>query len=549
LSSITHDRATRDVVAGRTIFEYADELSVEVPTSCQRKGSCHECVVEIRRGMAALSPPNEAESFLRGDFRLACQAKVIVTTEDIEFAALRRRPKILTASAPKENEPVYSAVREHAGKVFYADEEIGKFRGHLYGLAVDLGTTTIAMELIDLRTGQGVRTCSFENPQRFGGSDVMHRISYDGVEGAGELQRAVCAAINREILVFCRDLDFSRHEIYEITIAGNTTMRDILFKIDVQTVGQKPYKSLVESEVDAGTRSGTALTELARKLGLLANPRARVYGLPLVSCHVGGDLAAGLIALDISPDGDDTVMLVDMGTNTEVFLRHQGRMIVASCPAGPAFEGGLVKYGMPAYDGAIEKLRIVTDSAGDTDVQFETIGDDTPQGLCGSGLIDLLAELRRNNLMTAKGVFTADKRQFEYLLLPQHGITFSKEDASNLGQAKAANYCGQLIIMRTLGVDPGDIATLYLAGGFAHHVDISSAANIGLLAPVPEERIVRAGNTSLRGAREVLLSAKKRNALEEMVRRIEHIELETTADFFELFVDGCQFKPMPDSLN
>ncbi|MBT5779386.1 MAG: DUF4445 domain-containing protein, partial [Rhodospirillaceae bacterium] len=394
--------------------------------------------------------------------------------------------------------------------------------------------------------GQGVHTCSFENPQRFGGSDIMHRISFDGADGSGELQRAVAAAINREIMQFCRDLEFSRHEIYEITIAANTTMRDILFKVDVQSVGQRPYKSLIENQAAAGERNGTALIERARTLGLLANPRARVYGLPLVASHVGGDLAAGLAALDITPDGDETVMLVDMGTNTEVFIRHRGRMMVASCPAGPAFEGGLVKYGMPAYDGAIEKLKF---GAGGADIHYETIGDGAPEGLCGSGLIDLLAELRRHDMMTAKGVFTADKRQFEHTLLPRHGITFSKEDASNLGQAKAANYCGQLIVMRTLGIDPGDIDTLYLAGGFAHHVDIASAADIGLLAPVPKERVVRAGNTSLRGARDILLSRAKRRALEQLVGGIEHVELETSADFFELFVDGCQFKPMPSRLN
>ena len=239
-------------------------------------------------------------------------------------------------------------------------------------------------------------------------------------------------------------------------------------------------------------------------------------------------------------------MLVDMGTNTEVFVRHGGRMMVASCPAGPAFEGGLVKYGMPAYDGAIEKLRL---EAGGAEVHYETIGDGAPIGLCGSGLIDLLAELRRHDMLTAKGVFTADKKQFEHMLLPNYGISFSKEDASNLAQAKAANYCGQLIVMRTLGIGPEDVDKLYLAGGFAHHVDVASAAAIGLLAPVPESRIVRAGNTSLGGARDVLLSVAKRRALEQLVLQIEHIELETSEDFFELFVDGCQFKPMPRRLN
>ena len=169
-------------------------------------------------------------------------------------------------------------------------------------------------------------------------------------------------------------------------------------------------------------------------------------------------------------------------------------------------------------------------------------------GLCGSGLIDLLAELRRADVLTAKGVFTADRKQRETTVVPEHGITFSKEDASNLGQAKAANYCGQYIVMRALGVDPAEVESLYLAGGFANYVNVRNAQSIGLLAPVPEDRVVKAGNAAARGARAILLSATRRRALEREVQAIEHIELETTPDFFDLFVDGCQFKPMPTHL-
>ena len=150
--------------------------------------------------------------------------------------------------------------------------------------------------------------------------------------------------------------------------------------------------------------------------------------------------------------------------------------------------------------------------------------------------------------MTEKGVFTTDKKMFEHVVFPEQGITFSKEDASNLGQAKAANYCGQVIIMRELGVNPSDIDRLYLSGGFAHHINIDSAINIGLLVPAHRERIMQIGNTSLAGARAVLLSQTKRHLLENLVKNIEHVELETTPDFFELFVDGCQFKPMPNEI-
>jgi uncharacterized 2Fe-2S/4Fe-4S cluster protein (DUF4445 family) len=265
-----------------------------------------------------------------------------------------------------------------------------------------------------------------------------------------------------------------------------------------------------------------------------------VYGLPLVASHVGADTAADLVAIDMESQ-QGVVMLVDVGTNTEVVVGHAKRMLTASCPAGPAFEGGLIKYGMTGCDGAIESLRL-------TDGQFgyTTIGGVEPQGLCGSGLIDLLAELRRNGRMTPKGVFP--NKAYEQSIVPERGITFSREDASNLAQAKAANYCGQMIVLRKFGISPRDVTKLYLAGGFANYVNVRNAIEIGFLAPVPEGRIVKIGNASVHGAKEVLLSRRKRQTVEALVKQIEHVELETTPDFFEVFVEGCQFKPMPGVL-
>ena len=532
--------------AGRTLFDYADELRLEVPTSCQRNGRCHECIVEVSAGHEALSTPGEAESFLRGDYRLACQAVIEHDDIDISFAPLRRRPRILTLANRETDGALEPVVTRQGDMVLYQGAVVDRYRGRLLGLAVDLGTTTVVLDLVDLETGRGLHTSAFENPQRFGGSDIMHRISYDGAPGhKGELRKSVVAAINRAIIDGCAHLGVSRAAIYEIVIAANTTMRDILFRLDVQGIGQKPYKSIVENAFRAGERPHTALLEKARRLGLRANPQARVYGLPLIASHVGADAAAGLVSTGMRPGSDRTSMLIDMGTNTEVVACHRGRMLAASCPAGPAFEGGLVKYGMPAYDGAIESVRLDTDGGG---ARYETIGGGPPVGICGSGLIDLLAELRRHGRLTEKGVFAADRRQFEMALVPEHGITFSKEDASNLAQAKAANYCGQYIVMRALGIDPGGVDRLYLAGGFAHHVNVANAIDIGLLAPVPVERVVKVGNAAVQGARAVLLSNRERRALETLVQDIDHVELETTPDFFDIFVDGCQFKPMPDVL-
>ena len=521
-----------------TLFDAADVLSVAVPTSCHRSGSCHECIVEVKSGMEALNGRTREEAFLRDEYRLACQAAIVDPDIDIEFAPLNRAPRILTltADAPRIIRPL--VVRD-GDQVYYDGELIDTYRGRLLGIAIDLGTTTVAMELVDLESGQSIEVASFENPQRFGGSDVMYRISYDR-EHPRELRQAILRSINRQIAEWSAAYDVHRHCIYEIVVAGNSTMREILFRYDVQSIGQKPYKSQVELEYLDGERPHTALTEKTRRLGLRAHPKARVYGLPLIASHVGADVAADLCAtgLDAQANG---ALLIDVGTNTEVVAIHNGRMVAASSPAGPAFEGGTVTYGMPGYEGAIERIHW-----NGTDWDYQTIGDEAALGICGSGLIDLLAELRRHDLMSPKGVFSDRKK--ELVIDADSGITFSRLDASNLAQAKAANYCGQYIVLRALGLSPSNVNKLYLAGGFAHYVDIQAAIDIGFLAPVQSERIEKVGNASLQGAREVLLSTDKRLQLEELVGQIEHIELETTPDFFELFVDGCQFKPMPSTL-
>ncbi len=536
---VVHDGVSQEMAVGKTLFDYADDLAMQVPTSCGRTGHCHECVVEVKQGHEALGAKTEEESFLRGDYRLACQAVVENVDQDVEFAPLRRTPKILTATQEKtlELDPVYKR-KGHA--VFRGDEEVDRFRGHLYGLAIDLGTTTVVLELIDLETGDSVQMRSFENPQRFGGSDIMNRISYDG-EFPGELRRAVVKALNHEINELCSELGFVRQEIYEVVVAGNSTMRDLIFKLDVQGIGQKPYKSVIENEFTDGLRTTTALVEKTRRLGLRANPKATIYSLPLIASHVGADVAADLIAVEMGKT-QKTVMLVDVGTNTEVVVAHQGRLMAASCPAGPAFEGGEIQYGMPGHEGAIESIRLVNGS-----YDYSTIGHLPAEGICGSGLIDLLAELRRHDRMTPKGVF-AD-RQYELSIVPERGITFSRQDASNLAQAKAANYCGQYIVLRAMGIGPADLDKLYLAGGFANYVDVENAVDIGFLAPANLDKIVKVGNASVQGAREALLSRRKRSEIESLVKDIQHVELETTTDFFDVFVEGCQFKPMPTDLS
>ena len=525
-----------------SLFDFADSLSIRVPTSCGRTGECHECIVEVRRGASALTPLTESEKFLRGNYRLACQALVADPSADIEFSVLRRQPRILTSGTRRDVElrPAYVRGDDGESVVFNGPEgpvTVDTFRRAIYGIAADLGTTTVVLNLVDLESGETVYTASFENPQRFGGSDIMNRISYDGGPDAGELQAVMVSSINFEIGEMTRALKIRRRQIYEIVAVGNTTMREIFFGIDVQSIGTRPYKSSVEDKFRANKRPTTALSTTAARLGLRVHPKATVYGGPLIASHLGADVAADLLALGME-DRTDPVILIDVGTNTEVVVGYNGKLLAASCPAGPAFEGGEVTYGMPGYDGAIEKVAINDRGLAESRV----IGDFEPIGICGSGLIDLLAELRRTGMMDELGKF--DDGSGEYEFSESNNLTLSRADISALAQAKAANYCGQAIVLREYGLPIDEFEKLYLAGGFANYVDASNAIDIGFIANMPLDRVEKIGNAALEGATIMLLSTPKREEIEKLTATIEHVELETAPDFFDFFVEGCLFKPM-----
>jgi uncharacterized 2Fe-2S/4Fe-4S cluster protein (DUF4445 family) len=311
-------------------------------------------------------------------------------------------------------------------------------------------------------------------------------------------------------------------------------MRDLLFGLDVQPIGVMPYRSTTEVALEEGRATTTSLSVKAHRLRLPIHPDARVFGLPLVGSHVGADAAACLLATGIA-ESETLAALVDIGTNTEAFIGHRGRLLAASCPAGPAFEGGGVRFGMPALDGAIERVRLREGGQ----VELEVIGDGPPAGLCGSGLVDLLSELRRTGRMNGQGRFTDDSHSFAL----GHGLSLSEADVNELAQAKGANAAGVRVLAETYGVPLQRIERLYLAGGFARHIDVDAARRVGLVPDLPAERIVKVGNAALLGASMTLLSRSRRSELETLVRRVEHVRLETHPQFFEFFVEGCQLEP------
>src|SRR5687767_8647249 len=382
--TLTINGLTTDAPPGASIFDRAESIGVRVPTSCRKNGKCKECIVEVTNGMSLLSEPTPAESHLKNEFRLSCQCTVVADAGEVKCHTMRRGAMRIERHAlglptTRQKIPLEPCVTRADGDRIHLDGiEVDRSTGPIHGVAMDIGTTTVVLRLINLETGELVADASFENPQRFGGSDVMSRIQYDTTVGQFLLQRTLAGYLTHAIESFPVD----PKTIYEIVIVGNSTMRDIFFRQNVYSIGQTPYRSITEIEMADGKRATTSLTQTAAKSLLPIHPKARVYGGPIISGHVGADAAACMLAIDIANE-DRLIALMDIGTNTELILGNKDRILAASCPAGPAFEGGAIACGMPGLDGAIEDVRI-DDTTGD--VRFGVIGNVAPEGICGSGL-------------------------------------------------------------------------------------------------------------------------------------------------------------------
>ena len=537
MGDIKSDNNSTPSLKGKSLFDFADTLSIRVPTSCGRTGECHECIIQVTEGLENLSEKKDLESFLSPEFRLACQAVINNDKNDVSFNVLRRQPKILD----KGNETKFSlnpsVILEDNQVIFRKDNRVlNEKMTPIYGVAVDLGTTTVVCSIIDLTNGEKIGTSSFENPQRFGGSDTLNRISYETTKFPGELKSVIISGLNFEIGELCKKNKIRRSYIYEMMVVGNTTMRDIFFGIDVASVGQKPYKSITQLELEKGKRDSTSLIYNSSDLGIRINKNGIVVSPPLISSHIGSDITADLVSISADTH-DENFILLDVGTNTEIVLGNKDNLVAASCPAGPAFEGGEVKYAMPGYDGAIEKFEIHNGKE-----IFTTINNHPPQGICGSGLIDLLAALKSNSIINELGVLSNGGDHYE--IINTNGINISRSDMSALAQAKAANYCGQSIALKNSSIDISKFDKLYLSGGFANYINVENAIKIGFIIDTPNAEIIKIGNSALQGAIMLLLDINLRSKFDNLVKSIKHIELETDKNFFEHFVEGCQFKEL-----
>ncbi len=431
------------------------------------------------------------------------------------------------------------------------DFEPGDTCRRCYGVAVDLGTTTLAASLVDLAEGDELAVAAELNPQTRLGDDVLSRITHaaETAGGLSELQETVVGALNELFVRLADQGGVRREEIYHVTISGNTTMQQLCCGLDPRWLGRVPFVPVL----------GGGLQLAAAELGLDIHPRGKVYFMPVIGGFVGGDTTAGILATSLA-ELPGPAMLIDIGTNGEIVLAAEGRLWAASTAAGPAFEGARISRGMRAAPGAIDKVVL------DGRLRINTIGGQPPAGLCGSGLIDVIAELLRSGLLTPQGRFARPEQlpadvpaDLAQRLVECDGqaafrlasagesadgkdLLLTQRDVRETQLATAAIRAGTTMLLRRAGLEARDLRAVLLAGGFGTFLRRSNAQRMGLLPPeVEHERILFQGNTSLAGARLVLLSQEARGEAEELARRVEHVDLSADADFHSTFAEAMLF--------
>ena len=431
----------------------------------------------------------------------------------------------------------------------------GLYEGTIYGMAVDLGSTTIAAHLCDLRTGEVVASSGLMNPQIRFGEDLMSRVSYAMMNPGGdkEMTRAVRDGMDALFTQISADAEIDKSLIMDAVFVCNPVMHHLFLGIDPFELGQAPF----------ALATSNSLRLFAHQLDINIHPSARVYILPCIAGHVGADAAA--VALSEAPDkSDDLVLVVDVGTNAEILLGNKEKVLACSSPTGPAFEGAQISSGQRAAPGAIEKVEIdpITKDPrfrvigcelwSDEEGFWEAIKGSGITGICGSGIIEAIAEMRMSGLLDASGLIGSatqtgtdrcvlDGRTHSYVMYDASStggpkITVTNPDIRAIQMAKAALYSGARLLMDKFGVDSVD--RVVLAGAFGAHISPKHAMVLGMIPDVPFERVTSAGNAAGSGARIALIDKSQRAAIEHTVRKIEKIETAIEPKFQEHFVNA-----------
>ncbi len=414
-----------------------------------------------------------------------------------------------------------------------------------YGVTVDVGTSTVVVHLLDMNTGKTIDAEAMYNSQRAYGEEVTRRIIYAERGGLEQLQKTIVNDINNLITALGSRNRVALHDCLAVVCAGNTTMMHLLLGLDPSSIRRDPYVSC--STMPPPVR--------AAEVGIHINPRGLLYCVPAIGGWVGGDVTAGILATGLY-ESDKTVMLIDVGTNGEIVIGQRDGdscwMVTCSASAGPAFEGSGVKCGMKASRGAIERVHISPDGT----VLYKTVGNVKPKGICGSGLIDLVAGLVEAGFIDRSGRLLPEANHrvrecdglLEFVVVPAQRsatgseIVITQADIENLLRAKAAIYAGALILIKSLELDFDDIDRVFLAGGFGNYLDREKAITIGLIPDLPLEKIRFVGNTSIIGAKMALLSREAWEKCEEIAQSATYYDLISFPHYYEEFL-AAKFLP------
>lgn len=602
--------------SGTNLLDAVRDIGLPLRSTCGGKGTCGDCLIRIKSGQAvSRASSGLPEDVRRRGYVLACRTGIeddlvveLPRFQEISVRALASprfleappdeisgvwevRPAVrmlrLSLPAPTLSDNsgdlrrvqrqvqkssgvrffqaelsvlrgLAEAVREQDGQVTAFLSRSGSEwrlvdlqpfppRRRVCGLACDLGTTTIVAAVVDLEDGKILGTAAGLNQQLRCGEDVISRIDYARKPGRlRELQALAVGTVNSLLDKASREGGISNADIYEVSLAGNTTMTHLFLGLDPQTIREEPYIPTVNSVPPLKSAD----------LGLRVNPGATVYCAPAVGSYVGGDVTAGLLATPILKAEEKTLLFIDAGTNGELVIGNRDWLAACACSAGPAFEGGGTRCGLPAGDGALESVTI----RGGSRLEYRVIGGGKPKGVCGSGLIDLLAELFVHGIIDRGGKLDEKKSGRRYVrnedgagfLIERasrsgwgRDLIISEKDITNLIRSKGAVYSACAVLMNNIGLNFDRLDGIYIAGGFGEHLNVENAVRIGLLPDLGRDKFHYLGNTAMAGAYLGLLSDQNRKLVESIAAKMTYLELNAEPGYMNEYT-GSLFLPHTD---
>ena len=531
---------------GEPLIEALRRVGIFLEAECGGQGTCGKCAVQIVEGHCEWQGSELlSEQLMKEGFVLSCQAEVCEDLVVMVPESISKVPETVDASSTisEIDVPLKFDIHPISKKL-----EVGNHKAIQYGIACDVGTTTVALNLVDLNSGKTLANRTAYNDQIRCGADIISRIIYAQKPGhLEELNHLVIGTVNRLLDSALSASDISREKVTGAVFSGNATMTHLLLGIDPKNIRLEPYVPAVKS----------VPLHSAGELGIHIHPEAVVYFTPAVGSYVGGDITSGVLCTRLKGKRHGVELFIDVGTNGELVVMGEDWMIGCACSAGPAFEGVGIDCGMRASVGAIEGISINTTSG---DITYKVIGGEKPRGICGSGIIELVAELFKHRVLDRNGKFTDTvfqdhirrKENLTDFLIANASHTstgkdiyLSEKDIANVMRAKAAIYSACALLLKNVGLVVNDIVKFYVAGGFGSHLNFKHAITIGMFPDIDLGKFDYLGNTSLMGAQLALLSEKYREELSEIAKGVTYIDLSSEPHYMDMYT-AALFLPHTD---